>query len=108
MSNLALDMDYAPREPSGMERRRQRRKDVSLNSLTFRKPHYHASVKVVDLSIGGCRLLDHNGEFRPGEYLTFSLDGQVVVEGEVRWANENNCGIKFLAPIPQQLIDSVG
>ena len=108
MSNLALEMDYEAREPSGFERRTQRRKDVSLDSLTFRKPSYHASVKVVDLSIGGCRLLDHRGEFTPGDYLTFSLDGQVVVEGEVRWANENNCGVKFLAPIPQQLVDSVG
>jgi len=109
MAEAAFAQDRALEDVLGsFDRRIQRRKDVNLNSLTFRKPSYHAAVKLVDLSTSGCRLLDHRGEFAPGDYLTFSLDGMVVVEGIVRWARGQHCGVEFLAPLPGALIEAVG
>ena len=109
MGELACARDRAFEDVLGsFDRRIQRRKDVNLNSMTFRKPSYHASVKLVDISMSGCRLLDHRGEFSSGDYLTFSLDGMVVVEGIVRWARGQHCGVEFLAPLPGALIEALG
>ncbi|HSG35058.1 MAG TPA: PilZ domain-containing protein [Sphingomonadaceae bacterium] len=109
MSNLAyaLDHEFESRK-SGFDRRCHRRRDVDLNSLAYRRPSYHASVRLVDLSTSGCRLLDHKREFVAGDYLTFSLDGIVVVEGVVRWTQDARCGVEFLSPIPHLLVESLG
>lgn len=109
MSALAQKLDHtAGLAARGFERRGEDRKHVNLHSRTFREPSYFASIKVVDISTGGCRLLDHGNDFAVDDVLTFSLNGEVVVEGVVRWSSGQHCGVEFLSPLSEDIVASVG
>jgi hypothetical protein len=89
------------------DRRSSRRKVVKLDSLAFASSRRHARVKMIDISATGCRLSDIQRRFAQGECLTFTLNGEFLVEGIVRWWNDHDCGIEFLEPLPQRVMASV-
>lgn len=88
------------------DRRSHRRSTIRLDGLVSASPGRHRSVKVVDISATGCRLRDRKHEYEIGDWLTFSLDGEVVVEGVVRWWNDYQCGVEFLSPLPEAMLDT--
>lgn len=89
------------------DRRTQRRKSIRLDGFAFSSPSRQSTVKVLDISTTGCRLRDRKSKFAKGECLTFTLDGETIVEGIIRWWKDYDCGVEFLAPLPASLFKQV-
>lgn len=108
MASLAQERDRSLDGRLGsFDRRTSRRKVIRLDGFVFSSPRHPSSVNAIDISANGCRLRDPRGEYATGDWLTFSLNGEIVVEGVVRWWNDHQCGVEFLAPLPEQLLLSV-
>jgi hypothetical protein len=108
MASLACERDPALEGRLGsFDRRIHQRTDIRLDGLACSSPSRHSQVRVIDISASGCRLRDRKGAYEQGQCITFSLNGEVVVEGIVRWWKDYHCGVEFLAPMPEGVLASI-
>jgi len=108
MSSLTANrVDALESRLGSFDRRNHRRTEIRLDGLACSTPSRQTQIRIIDISVSGCRLRDRKGEYERGQCLTFSLNGEVVVEGIVRWWRDYQCGVEFLAPLPQDILTAV-
>lgn len=75
--------------------RRKNRNLAEVDAVAYRADGTKASVKLSNLSDGGCRI-DGPGEYRIGERLQIAMPRMGFVRVQVRWAQPGSAGAKFL------------
>jgi hypothetical protein len=79
--------------------RRPVRIDVSLQATLTTSDNHVMTVRVRDLSAGGCRVdLPVGEELLVGEDINLVMDGDERLPGQIRWALGNEAGVIFLLP----------
>ena len=74
---------------------RKDRHVVDIDAVAYRSDGTKASVKLSNLSDGGCRI-DGPADYRIGERLQISMPRMGYVRVQVRWALPGSAGAKFL------------
>jgi hypothetical protein len=74
---------------------RKDRHAVEVDAVVYRTDGTKASVKLRNLSDGGC-LIDSANDYRVGERLQIALPRMGYIRAQVRWALPGSAGAKFL------------
>jgi hypothetical protein len=74
---------------------RKARHDVEVEAVAYRSDGTKASVRLSNLSNGGCRI-NSDREFHVGERLQIAMPRMGFVRAQVRWAAAGRAGAKFL------------
>jgi hypothetical protein len=91
-------------EPAQLDRRRAPRAPVSLDARLGKGGLDRALCRVVDLSIGGCRLQTYS-ELRQGTTIWLTLPGLPPVVADVMWTGDFTAGCRFREPLDQDEFD---
>jgi hypothetical protein len=74
---------------------RKDRHDVDVDAVAYRADGTKASVRLSNLSDGGCHI-DGAADYRVGERLQIAMPRMGYVRVQVRWAMPGCAGAKFL------------
>ncbi|RGP42132.1 hypothetical protein BPTFM16_02443 [Altererythrobacter insulae] len=87
-----------------MKTRKQPRQPVSAAGTCSHKGGVPWVVRLDDLTVGGCRIVDPIGRLAKGQQVEIRIDGSGVFRADVCWHRNGEAGLAFVRELPHAML----